>query len=64
MSDFGYSIVSQKGSHIKYRKVHDTIITPNHKELKPWTGLTILKDICNQNSLSYQELIKKYQIKL
>ena len=62
--DFGYSIVSQKGSHIKYRKLNITILAPNHKELKPGTGSSILKDICNQNNISYDEIIKKYKIKL
>lgn len=64
LSDFKYTIVSQKGSHIKYRKQDFTIMAPNHKELKPWTGSTILKDICDQNTISYQELIKKYKIKI
>ncbi|MFA6255669.1 MAG: type II toxin-antitoxin system HicA family toxin [Candidatus Absconditabacterales bacterium] len=64
LSDLEYKIVSQKGSHIKYRKTNNTIMTPNHKELKPGTGSTILKDISVQNNISYDALIKKYNIKL
>lgn len=64
LSDLNYVIVSQKGSHIKYRKANDTIMAPNHKELKPWTGSTILKDICVQNNIAYGELVSKYSIKI
>jgi len=64
LADYGYIIVSQKGSHIKYRKSNNTIITPNHKELKAGTGSSILKDICNQNNISYNEIIKQYKIKI
>jgi predicted RNA binding protein YcfA (HicA-like mRNA interferase family) len=64
LSDLKYTVVSQKWSHIKYRKYDLTILAPNHKELKPGTSSTILKDICSQNAIPYQKLIKKYNIKI
>ncbi|MFA5748378.1 MAG: type II toxin-antitoxin system HicA family toxin [Candidatus Absconditabacterales bacterium] len=64
LSDLNYVIVLQKGSHIKYRKNNDTILSPNHKELKPGTSSSILKDICVQNNISYSDLIKKYKVKI
>lgn len=42
----GFSVVSQRGSHIKVRKlkpVRKTIIVPNHKIIRPGTLNNILK---------------------
>ncbi|MDP2690891.1 MAG: type II toxin-antitoxin system HicA family toxin [bacterium] len=44
--DFGFSVVSQKGSHIKLQKLEDhhtiTTIVPNHKELAMGTLFGVL----------------------
>ncbi len=42
----GFDLVSQKGSHIKLRKlrpIRKTIIIPNHKVIRPGTLNNILK---------------------
>jgi predicted RNA binding protein YcfA (HicA-like mRNA interferase family) len=44
---FGFLFVSQKGSHVKLRKIFDgkrvTVIVPEHKELAQGTLRNILK---------------------
>lgn len=54
----GFSIVSQKGSHIKlYKRQNDktfTVIVPNHKEIAIGTFSSILK----QAGMSREELEK------
>lgn len=53
----GFDIVSQKGSHIKLRKlrpVRKTIIIPNHKIIRPGT----LKNILNMMEMTREELQK------
>jgi len=44
---FGFTLVSQKGSHVKLRRVVGgkkvTVIVPQHKELAPGTLGNILK---------------------
>ena len=51
----GFSIVSQKGSHIKLRGVRSgklqTVIVPNHKEI----ALGTFSSILNQANLTKQE---------
>lgn len=42
----GFNIISQRGSHIKLRKIRPTkktIIVPNHKIIRPGTLRNILK---------------------
>lgn len=47
LSKIGFFLVSQKGSHIKLRRkliigTTETVVVPNHKELKPGTFRNIL----------------------
>lgn len=46
-SDFGFEVISQKGSHIKLRKFFNdqkqTLIIPNHKHLDTGTLRAIIK---------------------
>lgn len=55
---FGFSFVSQKGSHIKLRKITGTktitTIVPNHKELSPGT----LKGVLNLAEVKEKEFRK------
>ena len=39
----GFTLSSQKGSHIKMRRGGTTVIVPNHKTLKPGTLRTIIR---------------------
>ena len=53
----GFVVVSQRGSHIKLRKLHPirkTIIIPNHKIIRPGTLNNILKIA----EVSRQELVR------
>ena len=47
LESLGFSIVSQKGSHIKFAKIIEegiiTAIVPNHKEVSPGTIKSIIK---------------------
>lgn len=59
-----YVMVSQKWSHIKYRKGTDkTILIPNHKDLKPWTARSIVVDFCQQNGIVVEDFIKDHNLK-
>ncbi len=52
----GFVFVSQKGSHIKLRKltpIRQTIIVPNHRIIRPGTLNNILKKV----GITNQELI-------
>ena len=55
LESLGFSVVSQKGSHIKLFKQMPngsvTAIVPNHKEVSPGTVKSILK----QAMISYDE---------
>lgn len=54
---FGFSEVSQAGSHIKLHHTDCRVaIIPNHKELKSGT---LKKGILNPNTISVEELISK-----
>lgn len=53
----GFLLISQKGSHIKLRKltpVRNTIIVPNHKIIRPGT----LNNILKKSGMTGAELIK------
>ncbi len=53
---FGFSIASQRGSHVKMKHPDGrTAIVPNHKEIKPGT---LKKGILNPISISVEELRK------
>lgn len=46
LQKIGFNIISQRGSHIKLRKlkpIRKTIIIPNHKIIRPGTLNNILK---------------------
>jgi predicted RNA binding protein YcfA (HicA-like mRNA interferase family) len=47
LATFGFAIYSQKGSHIKLRRVggtgNETLVVPNHKQLDPGTCRAILR---------------------
>jgi predicted RNA binding protein YcfA (HicA-like mRNA interferase family) len=47
LESLGFSVVSQKGSHIKFAKFTDrgiiTAIVPNHREVSPGTIKSIIK---------------------
>ncbi len=61
-SGFGFSVVGQKGSHVKLvriiHSIRQTLTIPNHDELDKGT----LKAICNQASkyLDREEIIKSF----
>ncbi len=53
----GFNTISQKGSHIKLRKLGAqivTIIVPNHKTIKPGT----LRNIIRTSGLTKEEFLK------
>lgn len=60
----GYQKVSQKGSHVKYRKEADTIIIPEHKEIKKWLAHKLTKSFALASGISHQEFLKQYKISL
>jgi len=56
----GFIVVTQKGSHIKLRKLkptRKTIIIPNHKIIRPGTLRNILK-IAEIDKKEFKELLK------
>jgi len=58
--DFGFSVVSQKGSHIKLRKISRnrkiTTIVPLHKELAPGT----LRGVLELAEIELREFLMKF----
>jgi predicted RNA binding protein YcfA (HicA-like mRNA interferase family) len=56
---FGFLFISQKGSHIKLRKIIDgkmiTVIVPEHKELAPGT----LRHITTQAMVDADDFLSK-----
>jgi predicted RNA binding protein YcfA (HicA-like mRNA interferase family) len=55
---FGFLFVSQKGSHVKLRKIVDgktlTVIVPDHKEL----AIGTLRNILRQGGINTDEFIR------
>lgn len=56
--EFGFSFVSQKGSHVKLQKrIHEkniTTIVPNHRELSPGTLSGVL-DLANISEEDFRD---------
>ena len=58
LGKFGFEIISQKGSHIKLRKIDETVrtvIVPDHYEVAKAT----LQSILEQAGISIEEFLKK-----
>jgi predicted RNA binding protein YcfA (HicA-like mRNA interferase family) len=57
-----YNFVHQRGSHIKFSKtINDSkfsISLPNHKPLKVGTLSAIINQICIQNNMQKDEIIR------
>ncbi|MDH7476221.1 MAG: type II toxin-antitoxin system HicA family toxin [Microgenomates group bacterium] len=62
LNKINFSIVSQKGSHIKLKGIRHgkilTVIVPNHKELAKGTFLSILKQ-AELTFIEFEELLRK-----
>ena len=52
--DAGFVRAGQRGSHVKLRKAHLTVIVPLHRELAPGT----LRSIIRQSELSVEEFLE------
>jgi predicted RNA binding protein YcfA (HicA-like mRNA interferase family) len=55
---FGFKVISQKGSHIKLRKINEvvkTVIVPNHYEVAKGT----LQSILEQAGISVEDFLDK-----
>lgn len=50
----GFTQVSQRGSHVKLRRDHATVIIPLHRELAPGT----LRSILRQAEMTAEEFTK------
>ena len=62
MNDFGFGVVSQKGSHIKLRRdgsTTKTVIVPNHYEVARGT----LQSILEQAGITLEEFLNEVVIK-
>lgn len=58
LNEFGFRIISQKGSHIKLRKdgaIVKTVIVPNHYEVARGT----LQSILEQAGITLEEFLRK-----
>ena len=55
LEHFGFSFVSQKGSHRKYKKGSRVVIVPMHDEIAKGT----LKSILQQAGLSLDEFLQQ-----
>ncbi len=54
LSEFGFTVSSQRGSHVKLRKDSVSLIVPMHNEL----GKGILRKILKQAGITVDEFIK------
>lgn len=54
LEKFGFSFVSQKGSHMKYSDGKRTVIIPNHPEIAKGT----LKSILSMANISLDEFMR------
>ena len=54
LEEKGFLIVSQRGSHIKLKRNGETIVVPNHKEIRKGT----LKNILRMLNMSVNELLR------
>jgi len=64
LDDYGFILHVQHGSHRKSMRNWKVVLPPEHKELRPWTALSILKMIADVVEISHLEILKKYKIKL
>lgn len=55
LEKFGFSYVSQKGSHLKYRCSDRVVIIPNHSEVAKGT----LKSILTMANIPLDDFMKK-----
>lgn len=59
LNDFGFRVISQKGSHIKLRREGSdakTVIVPNHYEVARGT----LQSILEQAGITLEEFLTKF----
>ena len=61
---YDYKLISQKWSHQKFSKNGKSFILPKHKELKPKTALSILKQIGNYEKVDFKQIIKEFNLKI
>ncbi len=54
LSEFGFTVSSQRGSHVKLRKNSVSLIVPLHNEL----GKGILRKILKQAGITVEEFVK------
>lgn len=57
LEKFGFSYVSQKGSHMKYSNADKVVIIPNHSEVAKGT----LKSILTMANVSLDDFIEKLE---
>ena len=60
LQDLGYVVVRQKGSHVRLThpgppQAH--VAVPMHRQIKIGTLHDVLQTVCEQRSLSFQELV-------
>ena len=64
LSQYGYIVDRQTGSHIRLSKKLDkgehVITIPNHKPIKIGTLQSIVKDICFVNKLNIREFYNQF----
>ena len=60
---YGYTVTRQTGSHIRLSKQSDegthNITIPNHSPIKVGTLQSIIRDFCNKNDLSIDEIYRQ-----
>jgi len=61
VSQYGYSISRQTGSHIRLTSKDGchNITIPNHSPIKVGTLSSIIKDVCTANNIIVSDFIKK-----
>ncbi|MGB2841516.1 MAG: type II toxin-antitoxin system HicA family toxin [Halobacteriota archaeon] len=62
LQKLGYTVVRQRGTHIRLKKVTESgvhsITVPNHREIAKGTLNDILNRVSERNQISKEELIK------
>lgn len=62
LQKLGYTVVRQRGTHIRLKKVAESgvhsITAPNHREIAKGTLNDILNRVSERNQISKEELIK------
>ncbi len=60
LEQHGYRLVSQHGSHMKYRHPSGSVaVAPRHKELTIGVLKTVLKELSRTSGLSVDQLIEE-----